>query len=143
MKGAQPCLFIPSVQSPTSPYSLWGARYLVAAGEAAPPSSAPAPGTGDRKKTLVLVIVALLVIAALASVTYYLLSRTSSPVTPPAVRLDHVTISGGTSVDQAGLLTLSAVAIDTNGAAETSNATWLWSASPTASVTVVTSGTPS
>jgi len=117
---------------------------LVAAGEAAPPSSAPTPGTGGRKKTLVLVIVAVLVIAALASVTYILLSRTSPPATPPAaVRLDHVTISGGTSVDQAGLLTLSAVAIDTKGAAETSNATWLWSASPAASVTVVMSGTPS
>lgn len=83
-----------------------------------------------------LVIVAVLIVAALAGVAYYLLSTGAPPVTPPAVTLGEVTISGGNTMDQAALLTLTATATDTEGQSQTANATWTWSASPAAAVDI-------
>ena len=115
----------------------------MAAGEQPPPPPAPPPEPRGRSKTLVLVIVAVLIVAALAGVTYYLLSTGTPPVTPPAVRLNQVTITGTNSMDQSALLTLSAAAIDTQGRAQTANATWTWSANPTAAVEIRATAQPS
>ncbi len=114
----------------------------MAAGEPPPPPPAPPPEPRGRSKTLVLVIVAVLIVAALAGVTYYLLSTGTPPVTPPAVRLNQVTITGTNSMDQSALLTLSAAAIDTRGRAQTANATWTWSANPTSAVEIRATAQP-
>jgi len=87
---------------------------------------------------IVVLIVALVVAAALASVAYILLSGGGNPPAPTGVKLDHVNITGGATVDQSGYLTLSASAVDTKGTDRTSSATWLWSASPAASVRFAT-----
>ena len=107
------------------------------------PPPPPPPEPRGRSKTLVLVIVAVLIVAALAGVTYYLLSTGTPPVTPPAVGLDRVTISGSNSMDQSAVLTLTAAAIDTTARVQTGNATWTWSASPSSAVQLLTTATAS
>lgn len=85
---------------------------------------------------------AIVIVASLAGVALYL-SSLAPPTTPPPVTLDGVTISGGNAADQAGLVTLSASAVDTTGRLQTANATWTWSASPAGAVQIRTTATPS
>ena len=107
------------------------------------PPPPPPPEPRGRSKTLVLVLVAVLIVAALAGVTYYLLSTGTPPVTPPAVTLDRVTITGSNSMDQSAVLTLSATAIDTTGRGQTGNATWTWTANPASAVQLLVTTTAS
>lgn len=85
-----------------------------------------------------LVIVLVLVAAIVAGATVYILSQRP----PTGVTLDAVTISGGNAMDQAALLTLMATAVDTEGRAQTGNATWTWSATPADAVEIRTTGVP-
>lgn len=113
----------------------------MAEGEATGPPQAPEPKPGGRKRMLVLVLVAVIIVAALGIGAVLLLG--SSPAGPS---LDHVTVTisgGATTVDPSGSVGASAVAVDSKGADETSNATFTWSASPAAAVTITHPGASS
>src|SRR2546422_6563547 len=108
-------------------------------GELPPPPPASEPKRGGRK-TLVIVIAIVIVAAALGGIVFYLSQRGPGPT---AATLDHVTVSAAQgSIDQVGRTTITARAIDSNGVDETANATFTWSASPVAAVSITASGVP-
>ncbi len=117
-------------------------------GEAAEAPPAPEKGQGGRKRILVLVLIAVIIIAAVGIGAVLLLrSPTSSPPPPPGkVMLSSVTVAsttGATSLYQVQSVHLLAAAKDTQGRDETRNATFRWTASPTAAVTLTPSVTVS
>src|SRR3989441_6036928 len=108
-------------------------------GEIPAPPPAWEPKRGGRKPR-VIVIAIVIVAAALGGIVFYLSQRGPGPT---AATLDHVTVSAAQgSIDQVGRTTITARAIDSNGVDETANATFTWSASPVAAVSITASGVP-
>src|SRR5438445_13262955 len=106
-------------------------------GETPAPPPVSEPKRGGRK-TLVIVIAIVIVAAALGGIVFYLSQRGPGPA---ATTLDHVTVSAAQgSIAQVGRTTITARAIDSNGVAESTNATCSWSAAPAATVPVTVCG---
>jgi len=105
----------------------------LAALEAPAPAPASTPADQGRKKLLVLVLVAVLVVAGLGAVAYVLLS---APPVQPTLSLVTVTLSSS-SVDQLGIVTLTAFAFDSLNNNVTADTNFTWSASPSTAAVIV------
>ncbi len=106
-----------------------------------PPQASESKLSG-RKRLLVLALVAVIVVAALGVGLVVLLGSPARTATG----LDHVTVTvagGVTALDPSATVAVNAVAIDTNGIDETSNATFVWSANPAVNVAIAHPGVQS
>jgi len=85
---------------------------------------------------LVLVIVAVLVVAAVAGVTIFILSQPQPPPSGPTLASVALTVTPGSTLNQTEIVTVTATALDSAGKDQTTNATWTWSATPSAALRV-------